>query len=65
MYADDIALLSSSPKGLQEKLNKLYESCQDWCLEANVSKTKVLIFNKLRRLVQNTSFFSNECLENV
>ena len=72
MYADDIVLLSSSAKGLQERLNKLYEFCQDWCLEVNVSKKKkkkkkkkVLIFNKLGRLVENTFFFNSECLENV
>ena len=46
MYADDIVLLSTTSSGLQEKLNNLHKFCEDWCLEVNVTKTKVLIFNK-------------------
>ena len=41
MYGDDIVLLSTTPAGLQDKLNKLHKFCKDWCLEANVSKPKV------------------------
>lgn len=39
--------------------------CQDWCLEVNVLKTKVLIFNKSGKLIQNTFSFGNDVLENV
>ena len=46
MYADDIVLLSKSSQGLQEKLNKLKDFCNDWCLNINIKKTKVLVFNK-------------------
>ena len=65
MYADDIVLLSTSASGLQEKLNKLNDFCQDWCLEVNVIKTKVLIFNKLGRLLDSKFYFKETCLENV
>ena len=65
MYADDIVLLSTTPAGLQDKLNKLHRFCEDWCLEVNVTKTKVLIFNKPGRLLENKFYFSEECLENV
>ena len=65
MYADDIVLLSTSASGLQEKLNKLNDFCQDWCLGVNVIKTKVLIFNKLGRLLDRKFYFKETCLENV
>ena len=65
MYADDIVLLSTTPAGLQDKLNKLHKFCEDWCLEVNVSKTKVLVFNKPGRLLENMFYFNEECLENV
>ena len=62
MYADDVILLSSSAIGLQQKLNLLQAFCEDWCLSINIEKTKVLIFNKAGRLVNNHSFviFGNE-----
>ena len=62
MYADDVILLSSSAIGLQQKLNLLQDFCEDWCLSINIEKTKVLIFNKAGRLVNNHSFviFGNE-----
>ena len=56
MYADDVILLSSSAIGLQQKLNLLQAFCEDWCLSINIEKTKVLIFNKAGRLVNNHSF---------
>ena len=65
MYADDIVLLSTSSTGLQDKLDKLSKYCNDWCLDVNVSKTKVLIFNKPGKQVQNNFFFNDICLENV
>lgn len=65
MYADDIVLMSTSATGLQEKLNRLNKFCQDWCLEVNIVKTKVLIFNKSGKLLQSKFYFNEDCLENV
>ena len=65
MYVDEIVLLSSSSTGLQEKLNKLHEFCQYWCLEVNVTKTKALAFNKPGKLIQSDFYFDDKCLENV
>jgi hypothetical protein len=42
MYADDIVLLSKSSQGLQEKLNKLKDFCNDWCLNINISLFSIL-----------------------
>lgn len=49
MYADDIVILSSSSKGLQDKIQTLKKFCEDWCLHVNLSKTKIIIFNKAGR----------------
>ena len=65
MYADDIVLLSTTAAGLQEKQNKLRNFCHDWGLEVNVTKTKVLIFNKAGRLLEDKFHFDENCLENV
>ena len=44
MYADDLVLLSETKAGLQNSLNKLNIYTQQWNLEINLSKTKVIIF---------------------
>ena len=46
MYADDLVVLSLSLDDLQIKLNNLKEYCQEWGLEVNRSKTKVMVFAK-------------------
>lgn len=65
MYADDIVLLSSSRTGLQKRLDNLHKFCEDWCLDLNISKTKVLIFNKSGRLIKDTFSFNHHHLEGV
>ena len=63
MYADDIVLLSTSSEGLQQRLDGVYRFCKDWCLDLNVSKTKILIFNKAGRLLKENLCFGDEYLE--
>ena len=65
MYADDIVLLSTSSEGLQQRLNVLNIFCQEWCLDLNVSKTKILIFNKAGKLIKDNLYFNDECLDCV
>ena len=45
MYADDLVLLSLSAGGLQGKLDKLNEYCQQWDLSINIKKTKVMLMS--------------------
>ena len=45
-YADDVILLSSTETGLQRCISKLEKYCDDWCLEVNLVKSKVIVFNK-------------------
>ena len=64
-YADDIVLLSSSPSGLQHKLNRLTDYCKDWCLDVNTSKTKVLIFNKSGKFLNQKFEFDQVTIDCV
>jgi hypothetical protein len=59
MYADDVILLSTSPEGLQQKTNILEQYCNDWCLSLNISKTKMLVFNKAGRTINHDITFNN------
>ena len=65
MYADDVVILSTSKTGLQEKLKKLEKFCSDWCLQVNINKSKVIVFNKSGTTSKDEFFFENTKLENV
>ena len=65
LYADDVVLFSSSSIGLQQRLNSLSKFCKDWCLDVNVEKTKILIFNKTGRFCKESLDFDNAQLECV
>ncbi len=56
MYADDIALVSTSKEGLQYCMNKLYDYCKQWNLTINCKKTKVIIFNVGGKLMNKHMF---------
>lgn len=49
MYADDLVLLSESRDGLQTCLQKLAGYCNEWGLQINTNKTKVIVFNSKQR----------------
>ena len=66
MYADDTAILSETPEGLQATLDKLYEYCNKWGLKLNTTKTKVMVFRKRGRLRQHEQWsYNDESLEIV
>ena len=65
LYADDLLLISESTGGLQNCLNKVYDYCNNWGLDINYKKTKVMIFNKGSRLVTHTFFINNVEIECV
>ncbi len=48
MYADDLALMSQTPQGLQKQIDALSEFCVERQLVINVNKTKVVVFEKHR-----------------
>ncbi|MCO5594742.1 hypothetical protein L7F22_048776 [Adiantum nelumboides] len=45
LYADDVVLISDSPKGLQRQLDALQRFCADRDLTVNLGKTKAMVFN--------------------
>ena len=56
LYTDDIVLLSNTAEGLQNALNKLGKFCETLNLKINISKTKVMVFNKSGNLLKGFSF---------
>ena len=45
LWADDLVILSSTPEGLQNAINKTHLFYNDLGLEMNTKKTKVMVFN--------------------
>ena len=43
LFANDLALLSSTVRGLQNHLNLLYESSRRLGLKINTDKTKIMV----------------------
>ena len=48
LYADDLILMSASASGLQKQLDALASFCEQRQLTVNLSKTKVVVFEKQR-----------------
>jgi hypothetical protein len=46
LYADYLVLLSPTGQGLQEQLNIIREYSNNWAINMNFQKTKVVIFLK-------------------
>ena len=46
LFADDLALLSSTAMGLQNQLNHLNSMCKEHSLSINSEKSKVMVFRK-------------------
>ena len=65
LYADDVIIFSNSANGLQDRLNALVSYCDTWCLNVNLKKTKVLMFNKSGRHIKEPFYFNNELTESV
>ena len=66
LYADDLALFSSTQIGLQRLLNKLSEYCKKWRLKVNFNKTKIIVFRKGGRLKKSEKWFlEGEQIETV
>ena len=57
LFADDVALLSTTPAGLQHQLNILQTCCDDMQLSVNIGKTKVMVFRKGGFLAKREQWF--------
>ena len=58
LFADDLLLLSPTKEGLQQQLDLLHKFSQTWALTVNLTKTKIMIFQK-RSSHQKQQFFLN------
>ena len=57
LWADDLFLVSQSAEGLQRAINKVHLFYLSLGLHLNVSKTKIMVFNKSGRVLKNFHFF--------
>jgi hypothetical protein len=62
LYADDLALMSHTPVGLQKQLDVLQAFCCEHQLTVNVKKTKVVVF-EARKSVCQAFQYEGEALE--
>ena len=46
MYADDLVLLSPTEHRLQQNLSLLETYCQNWAMNINLEKNKIMVFQK-------------------
>ena len=65
-YADDNCIFSTTPRGLQSKLNIIHSMSQRLGLEVNLDKTKIIVFRKGGFLGKNEKwFYDNQPVEVV
>ena len=64
LFADDGVLFSQSPQTLQSMLNDVHLYCETWGLRLNVTKTKIMIFEKGRHTAYNFHI-NNQLIEIV
>ena len=65
LYAGDTIVLAESPEEMQLALNAVKKYCDNWFLNINVSKTKVVIFAKGVVRVYPQFYFGEHVLEVV
>ena len=65
MFADDIALVSDTPVGLQNQLNVLFEESGKLGLTVNTEKTKIVVFRNGGFLAEREKWFLGETRLNV
>ena len=63
MYADDLVILSETESGIQNCLNKLKQYTDEWKLELNIKKTKIMVFQNTGRRRKTKFYFGTQILE--
>jgi hypothetical protein len=64
LYADDLALMSHTPAGLQKQLDVLQAFCSERQLTGNVKKTKVVVFEACKFVCQAFQY-EDEAIEQL
>ena len=57
LFADDLAIFSLSKEDLQKRISILQQYRNERGLELNISKTKVMMFNKQGTTIKKFNFF--------
>ena len=57
LFADDLAIFSLSKEDLQKRISILQQYRNERGLELNISKTKVMMFNKQGATIKKFNFF--------
>ena len=57
LFADDIALISTTPAGLQNQINSLVQVSNTLRLKVNSDKTKIMVFRKGGHLAKGEQWF--------
>ena len=57
---DDLILISSTAEGLQNCLNQLSDYCLKWDLSVNISKSKVIVFNKSGKILKDYKILTRQ-----
>lgn len=66
LYADDIVILAEEVEVLQAMIDRLEKYCDDWNLEVNLTKSKIMVFRNGGRLASREKwFFKGEEVEIV
>ena len=65
LFADDQALFSTTPEGLQSMLSNIEIYCNKWQMQINTEKTQVMIFEKSRNHSMHDFFLYGQKLEIV
>ena len=65
LFADDLVLLSPTKEGLQQHLDILHKFSQTWALTVNLTKTKIMIFEKRHSHLNQQFFLNTTALEHT
>ena len=57
LFPDDLAIFSLSKEHLQKRISILQQYSTEWGLELNLSKTKIMIFNKNGATIRIFKFY--------
>ena len=57
LFADDLAISSLSKEDFQKRISILQQYSNEWRLESNLSKTKVMVFNKQGATIRKFKFY--------
>ena len=57
LFADDLAIFPLSKEDLQKRILILEQYSNEWRLELNLSKTKIMIFNKQGATIRKFKFY--------